>query len=124
MCSPSPEIETYEWTSQDLLDFGTPNSYKKDLEFQTYYVLIPHAKDTPHLPIIMVDESMGEEGKILRSELEAAVHMSRVQHFSGRFTDHKVKPVSPPLSRYLLRSSCSYLLSSLTLLPLSSGASL
>lgn len=97
MCSLSPW--NYELWPQDQLNFQVPNSYHPDeLSYLTEYVLIPHAEGTSHMPIMMVNVSVAPEGKMLRSELEAALYIARAQHANGRFTDHKIKPVSLPFA--------------------------
>ena len=85
------------------MDFAAPISlYSPDTRYLTYYYLIPTATDKPHMGIIMLDPMVAPEGKMLWSELDAAVTLLREQIRSGRFTNHYIKPVSPPYLRLLL----------------------
>ncbi|KAL2258504.1 hypothetical protein VTK26DRAFT_8169 [Humicola hyalothermophila] len=76
------------------LDSSVPDRCNHDkLTYITGSVQVPTAANKPHMAIMMYDASVAPEGKVLRSELDAAVTLIREQLRSGRFTDHHTKPV-------------------------------
>ena len=92
----------YGAQDQEDMDFAAPigNDFS-DTMYITNYYQVPTTTDKPHMGIVMLDPTVAPEGKMLWSELEAAVTLLREQVRSGRFTNHHTKPVSPPIQRHL-----------------------
>ncbi|KAH6628037.1 hypothetical protein F5144DRAFT_292925 [Chaetomium tenue] len=63
-----------------------------DTMYVPNYYRVPTAADKPHMGIIMLDSNVAPEGKMLWSEVDAAVTLLREQIRPGRFTDHHTKP--------------------------------
>ena len=88
------------------MDFAAPiGGNFSNTMYVTNYYQVPTATDKPHMGIIMLDPNVAPEGKMLWSELDAAVTLLREQIRSGRFTNHHTKPVSSLLSILLFPSS-------------------
>lgn len=88
------------------MDFAAPiGGNFSNTMYVTKYYQVPTATDKPHMGIIMLDPNVAPEGKMLWSELDAAVTLLREQIRSGRFTNHHTKPVSPLLYTFSPSSS-------------------
>jgi hypothetical protein len=85
----------YNGVNQEDMSFGSPMGDCRDNGglYLTGYYKVPTAADTPHLGITMLNPTVAPEGKMLESELKAAVACLWAQTRSKQFTDHHTKPV-------------------------------
>ncbi|KAK4129889.1 hypothetical protein BT67DRAFT_446234 [Trichocladium antarcticum] len=88
-------INIYKGVNQEDMSFGSPIGDCRDNGglYLTGYYKVPTAADTPHLGITMLNPTVAPEGKMLESELKAAVACLWEQTRSKQFTDHHTKPV-------------------------------
>ncbi|EAQ89495.1 predicted protein [Chaetomium globosum CBS 148.51] len=88
-------INIYKGVNQEDMSFRSPMGDCPDKAglYLTGHYLLPIAANTPHLGITMLNPTVAPEGRMLESELKAAVACLWAQTRSKEFTDHHTKPV-------------------------------